>query len=560
MQKKLVVTLVLIVLLPVAVLGWLGQRMAHNEQQVVEAQVQALVQAQLRGVDDAIQGYFHAVQGQLLERLRQGGLDNSSLKQWSLESTLVKHALVLAGDGKRLVPPPGTKLSDTEEQFIQRTSAVWDNPRLLTQGAALRLPVSALHNFGQGAAKSRSAQQIDARESVPTGPPDMDQGQPAMGWYTWHWNAQLHHMFWWRDPESRVIGLELAPVAVLSDIIVRLPTTGPDSDTTKATTRLINGSGQTVYEWGAYRPAAGERSLAMLPLSHPLASWKLEYFAPTATAGAVSHSLGVMSAVVSIALTLAALASYLYFEHSREVRLAQQRVNFVNQVSHELKTPLTNIRLYAELLETELDDLLDNAGPHEGDKVRNYIAIMTSESQRLSRLIANVLSLGQFQKSQQRLALQPARVDDVIARCLSAFQPALEAKAIAVCLQLRAGDTVMLDPQVLEQIVNNLISNVEKYAAMGGALEIESQQTAHTSSIDVRDFGPGIAPTERARIFNPFYRVSSKLTDGVAGTGIGLDIARQLARLHGGDVTLESSPRGAWFRIRLNTPPAKEPA
>ncbi len=164
-----------------------------------------------------------------------------------------------------------------------------------------------------------------------------------------------------------------------------------------------------------------------------------------------------------------------------------------------------------------------------------------------------MLSFGQFQKAQLRLSLQTAVVDEVIARCAAAFKPALDGKAISVQLDLHASVLVSFDPEALEQILNNLISNVEKYAASGGALRIESSQDGDFSTIDVRDFGPGIAARERKRIFDPFYRVSSKLSDGVAGTGIGLDIARQLARLHGGDVTLLNVANGACFRVTLRT-------
>ncbi|MDZ7937141.1 MAG: hypothetical protein U5M53_02190 [Rhodoferax sp.] len=136
MQKKIAITLLLIVLLPVAGLAWLGLRMAHNEQQVVAAQVQSLVHAQLQGVDDAIQGYFLELQDSLLAQLNQRPLDNDSLKQLARESAQVQQVLVIAADGSRVLPAPGAPLSESEKQFMQRTSALWDNPSLLTQGGA----------------------------------------------------------------------------------------------------------------------------------------------------------------------------------------------------------------------------------------------------------------------------------------------------------------------------------------------------------------------------------------------------------------------------------------
>ncbi len=550
MQKKIAVALLLIVLLPVAGLTWLGLRMAHNEQQVVAAQVQSLVHAQLQGVDEAIQSYFLEQQDSLLAQLAQQPLSNESLKQLALESAQVQQVLVMAADGSRVLPAPGATLSESEKQFMQRTSALWDNPSLLTQSGPLPMaPTTA--GLGSSAKKFRFS-------PVGKGMDKTEAGPAQSGWYAWHWNAQLHHLFWWRDAQNRLIALELAPVALLSEVITRLPNTGGETNPAQTRTRLVNGSGQTVYEWGAYQPADKERSLAMLPLSHPLASWKLEYFAPALQGGTAANTFGIVAAVLSIGLALAGLALYLYREHNRELRTAQQRVNFVNQVSHELKTPLTNIRMYAELLEAEVADGFADAPEQDGAKAHQYIGVITTESQRLSRLIANVLSLGQSQKSQLRLALQPTRVDDVITRCVAAFQPALDAKGIAVQVDAHAGAQVLLDPEALEQILNNLVSNVEKYAAAGGAIHISSHQQKDVSTVEVRDFGPGIAPQDRSRIFEPFYRVSSRLTDGVSGTGIGLGIARELARLHGGDLVAQDVDKGACFRLTLHTPQTQE--
>jgi signal transduction histidine kinase len=123
-------------------------------------------------------------------------------------------------------------------------------------------------------------------------------------------------------------------------------------------------------------------------------------------------------------------------------------------------------------------------------------------------------------------------------------------------VQLNAPEKVNIDADALEQIMNNLLSNAEKYAASGKRLEVYSRQTETTTSILVKDRGPGISAKEAARVFVPFYRVSSKLTDGATGTGIGLSIAKQLAQLHGGDLLLKDSGPGACFEIRIETPQA----
>lgn len=543
LQKKIAFGLLLIVLLPVGLLGWFGVRMAHNEQKVIEHQLQTLSMAQLESIDNAIQAHFQTEQMRFLDSAPQLTGDAEGLRAYLRSSPQVSHALVIGADGKRVFPPVDGALPDSERQFVERTAAIWENPAILSHSSA----VGAL-----------PAQQT--RKFSPVSP---DAEQNRYGWYAWHWNAQLHHMFWWRDPADRLIGMELVPVRVMADIVSLLPATGSDDDkAASGSIRLINANAQIVYQWGRYRPEQNEQKLSMLPLSHPLGSWRLESYGPAFKAGAAINWFGMALGILVIALASGGLATYLYREHTREMRMAEQRVNFVNQVSHELKTPLTNIRMYAELLEDELAD--------EDGKQRRYLGVITGESRRLSRLIGNVLSFARADKGRLALHLQPGRVDDIVVRCIEAFMPALKAKAIEVRLTCKAPALVLLDAEVLEQILNNLISNVEKYAASGALMEVCSMQQDSITTITVRDFGPGIARREQDRIFQPFYRISSRLTDGVAGTGIGLGIARQLARLHGGDIVLEviGNPveepiregvgRGACFKVSLLTEPAGE--
>ncbi|OGB23813.1 MAG: hypothetical protein A3I66_20680 [Burkholderiales bacterium RIFCSPLOWO2_02_FULL_57_36] len=543
LQKKIAFGLLLIVLLPVGLLGWFGVRMAHNEQKVIEHQLQTLSMAQLENIGDAIQAHFQAEQKRFLESATQPATDTEGLRAYLRSSPQVRHALVIGADGKRVFPPMEEILPDSERQFVERTAAIWENPAILSHSSAV------------GALPAQPARKFSSVS------PDAEQNR--YGWYAWHWNAQLHHIFWWRDSADRLIGMELLPVRMMADIVSLLPATGSDDDkAASASIRLINANGQIVYQWGRYQPDQNEQKLSMLPLSHPLGSWRLESYGPAFKAGAAINWFGMVLGIFVIALASGGLATYLYREHTREMRVAEQRVNFVNQVSHELKTPLTNIRMYAELLEDELAD--------EDDKQRKYLSVITGESQRLSRLIGNVLRFASADKGRLALHLQPGRVDDVVVRCIEAFMPALKAKAIEVRLTCNASARVLLDAEVLEQILNNLISNVEKYAASGAMMEVSSVQQGSITTITVRDFGPGIARREQDRIFQPFYRISSRLTDGVAGTGIGLGIARELVRLHGGDLTLEASEnpvedptkegagRGACFKVSLLTEPAGE--
>ncbi len=539
MQKKIALGLLLIVALPIALLGWFGLRTAEHEQAAIAHQLQALAMAQLQAVNEKIQRLFLERQNLLLQhsslvRMNEGvptPRPVSDIRDYVRDSLYVQQVLLMDADGKRRFPDE--PLNQAERAMLQRTAAIWENPQRLLQGAPIQIAPDP-----DSAAKSADA------------------APHRFGWYSWYRDSELHHLFWVRSEGERILGFELDPIRLTSDIIAALPASGDARDARDALgdarIRLRDANGATVYQWGAYEPGEQETSAAMLPLSPPLASWKLEYYRPASSGIGQGSRLALLASMLAVALVLIGLGYYLYREQSREMRLAAQRVNFVNQVSHELKTPLTNIRLYAELLESELADA--------GQKARKYIDVINVESMRLSRLITNVLSFARAQRNRLQLQTKPGVVDDTLRRCLEVFQPALAMRHVTIDWQAQANARVMLDEEALEQILNNLLSNVEKYGVSGGKLEIHSRQDGERTRITLRDYGPGIPPAERDRIFQPFYRASSKLTDGVAGTGIGLGIARDLARLHGGDVQLLPVEPGACFEVILATPPAPETA
>ena len=203
--------------------------------------------------------------------------------------------------------------------------------------------------------------------------------------------------------------------------------------------------------------------------------------------------------------------------------------------------------MYADLLERDLDNL----EPDQSRQPIERLKVIVSESQRLSRLILNVLTFARQQRHTLTVHPAPANVDDVITTCLERFRPALSEKQINIQFNNDADETVNVDVDVLEQILVNLLSNVEKYAADGKWVTITSCQEENSTSITIADDGPGISTEHKNQIFRPFHRVSDTLEDA-PGTGIGLSIARELARLHGGDVVLENSERGARFCVTLH--------
>ncbi|MFP4444233.1 MAG: sensor histidine kinase, partial [Spirochaetia bacterium] len=152
---------------------------------------------------------------------------------------------------------------------------------------------------------------------------------------------------------------------------------------------------------------------------------------------------------------------------------------------------------------------------------------------------------------------EPGIPDSLVKMTVSRFYLSFKIAEIEVVTDLDASGEVMIDGDAFQQILGNLLSNVEKYAASGKFASIHTRREGNNTVLTVRDKGPGIPAKHRRKIFQPFYRCSHNLTDA-AGTGIGLAVVRDLSRRHGGGVTVGPGNPGTVFTVRLHTPPVDE--
>jgi signal transduction histidine kinase len=232
-------------------------------------------------------------------------------------------------------------------------------------------------------------------------------------------------------------------------------------------------------------------------------------------------------------------------QQRRALRLAEERVSFVNRVSHELRTPVTNMLLNLDLARDHLGPSLNGAGAR--------LDLVVEEAQRLGRLVANVLTFSRRDRTPPVVRSLPCRPDEIIASVLGQFARALERRRIEVVHAGAVSQEVLLEADALAQILANLISNVEKYAAAGGLVQVESRLAGGYLTVAVEDRGPGIAVEARERIFKPFERLSDRVDEGTTGTGLGLCIARDLAERMGGRLRLVALPVGARFELEVPT-------
>jgi signal transduction histidine kinase len=238
----------------------------------------------------------------------------------------------------------------------------------------------------------------------------------------------------------------------------------------------------------------------------------------------------------------------LYRLGARQIALGLQQQDFVSAVSHELKTPLTSIRMYGEML---------REGWADETRKKTYYDFIFNESERLSRLINNVLHLARMGRNEQKPDCKDVRVEELLNELCPKLDSQLERAGFKLeleCTDQAKATNFSIDSDWLTQILINLIDNAIKFSA--GA-ELKTVQLKCRLLQDgriqfsVRDFGPGVAKDQMKKIFKLFYRSENELTRETVGTGIGLALVHQLVVGMDGEVDVVNCEPGVEFRIRF---------
>ena len=298
----------------------------------------------------------------------------------------------------------------------------------------------------------------------------------------------------------------------------------------------------------SHPPQLPDAPTVAVPLGPHLPNWHIPATPPPATTG---HATSTLLASLLLATFLVALLSggaLLAWQGYRHHRDARRKTTFVSNVSHELKTPLTTIRMYAEMLkEGRLPDPQSRAA---------YLDVIVGESQRLTRLVNNVLDFSRLEQGRKSYRHEDLSLHRLIRSITEAHQPRLAEAGLHLTLHLPDPDlTLHTDPDALEQVLLNLLDNAIKYARDGREITLHLHHHP-TPSLDISDLGPGVPPDHRERIFTSFHRVDDTLTARQPGAGLGLSIGRRIMRDLGGDLTYHDRPGGgATFTIILPPPP-----
>jgi signal transduction histidine kinase len=248
-------------------------------------------------------------------------------------------------------------------------------------------------------------------------------------------------------------------------------------------------------------------------------------------------AFGVLLVVIAVGLVVT------YRLVRRETEMARLRSDFVANVSHDLKTPLSVIRMFGETL--EMDRVRDDTARRE------YYRVITRESERLSRLIDNVLDFSRIEGGRRRYERVPTAVEPLVRETLEAFAYPLTQQGFKVEVDVSPDlPEVALDADAVSQALANLVDNAIKYSTERKSLRVEARVQGGELALSIADEGIGIPREEQGRIFEKFYRVGRSETQGRRGSGVGLALVRHVAEAHGGRVTVESRPgEGSRFTL-----------
>ncbi len=233
-----------------------------------------------------------------------------------------------------------------------------------------------------------------------------------------------------------------------------------------------------------------------------------------------------------------------------ELEFAERRNNFVSAVTHELRTPLTSIRMYGEMLR---DGMVLSE-----ERRTQYYATITSEAERLSRLIENVLTLSRMEKGKTTVHPVVGPVGPILTQAAEVLGPHVRRHGFTLEVSVSEGlPEVMVDPDALSQVLVNLVDNAVKFSAESDNkhIQLRAEREGEGVTLVVRDHGPGVPARQLSRIFQPFFRGERELTRKTKGTGIGLALVAGLVEGMGGRIAAKNHPGGGLL-IAVSLPAA----
>ncbi|MBT7165007.1 MAG: HAMP domain-containing histidine kinase [Victivallales bacterium] len=491
--------------------------------------------SQVQTVAERLAAAVYLTQDQLGTALANGAWED--LDALERISPLVRNVFVFDPEAHMLRQPhPHNPASTEENGFLRRYETLFADRHLWQQILA------------------------PANASTPRESPSLRRTTYAVGgpkvrgfWLPWSSDNRLHFIGGIQLAEGGpVYGVEIEMVSLVARLSIKPVESGSYYATRRSRSiarklpplALLDGTDRALLVTdGVPEEQAGTPDFRY-PVGLPLPHWQLAvYRRPDATRGVSSLATAATALVIIMVIAIVGGGATLFADARRSRRDARRRTTFVANVSHELKTPLTSIRMYAELLR-------DDRVPDQQRRQR-FLDTMVQEGERLTRLIDNVLDLGRLEQARRNYNPRPIDLADCLRAILEVEARRLKTAGLELTTEIPDQLPTVTDPDAVRQVVLNLLENASKYAAAGGCAHVSLARAAGVARLTVQDAGPGIPPGCRERIFGMFERLDDSL-EGKAGSGLGLAIARGLARGLGGDlVCTEATGPGACFTLTL---------
>jgi signal transduction histidine kinase len=603
--KRSIWIFLLAIVLPSIGLGWLALRSANEQQIVLERRTAELYQKETDAVASSARSVIEEERRAFAEQVRQllasepaTQLAHDFAAKLSRAWPRPAIGFALSAEGNLISPSAEEARGDAERQrFLQNNGAflsgttpatVYSVPaEELNRPEQRRKQKTEVDNYSSSDAaaknsaakpksatapaaqeKDESSQSAQLRNVAPQrelkeNAPTVSQVVPATadfkaltsdhpeGVVTRFMQDRLEIVFWLRPPEApgMIFGC-LMSVDALTDLWRNALPDNAASDyvlallNDKARPVVTQPPGETGRDW--------RRPFVASEIGEALPHWEaaLYLMRPEQLQENASNVRRTLVLLIGAALAAIAFGGWAVFADARrQLALAQKKTDFVSNVSHELKTPLTSIRMFAEMM---------HGGNVADEKRPQYLRIIVAEAERLTRLINNVLDFARLERKEKRYDFRPLDLHEVLARTWEGHELHLREQGFTTSWQAAPPPyPVRGDEDALAQIIVNLLSNAEKYSADRKEIELHSYLTEDSVHVSVLDRGSGVPAGEETKIFEAFYRAHDSLASGIQGSGLGLTLAQRIAREHGGEITYQARGGGG-SNVTLRLPLLKD--
>ncbi|MEE8590189.1 MAG: HAMP domain-containing sensor histidine kinase [Spirochaetia bacterium] len=589
----------LVVLVPGVLLAVIALRSINREEAYIEKQLEGTLLAEVTYLVSLVETELGRIESELADSapLEPSVAVESALKGWRDAFPLVSSPFLLSPEFEILWPRGNGALSDEQLSFLRWNSdflsnrlevPVYENIALAYKDEIIPAVEGEkkIGNVEFQQAKSQFEMSEEVQEKIyeqaleegrkaqsrivlPSASGSVDKEEPPpsifisrdlrlneittdrdIGLIPRFVENHLSVLFWKKLPGGRIIGCVLSDSELRARLIVLIP----DVYTPVRILTLVDEQGRPLAAPEETEPRDYRRPFVARELSALLPLWEAAAYLTdpllvSSRAGRVTRILWVLISLLFVSILIG--GTLVLRTVRAEVVLSRQKTTFVANVSHELKTPLTSIRMFAEML-------LEGRQRSENKK-QEYLSLMVSESERLTRLINNVLDFSRMEQGRKHYSMERLDLAALCSELLESQRPRYEQSGFQLELRAQPPENrvaaqvwVQADPEALKQSVLNLLSNAEKYAGIGKVIEVEIHKAESWVCIDVMDRGKGVPPSQAKRIFEEFYRGDDSLAAKVRGSGLGLSITRRILRDHGGDVLyLPREGGGSIFRIQL---------